>query len=520
MEVDEPGAQMYGRQGYNLGADAANEGMTQIDTGLTPGDDYVLRVPISVGQSGRAQAAIRIYDEIGAAIISTLAGPKYYGVHDGGNAAADLGDSAARWWQGFVGWTCHNIEDGSSCTITAVDGDMNGMTTPLAGGGSDDWQNGEHYLLRPPNGDAYSKHPWTETFCIELPAGCTSVSWKVLNPAGEGVLGIHQYEVQESLITNGGMEAGAGNPWIPTGFGNTDLDAGDTAAEAWTVHSCAGSMKWNVGAVGGERITQVPGGLAVGGFYSCGAWLYGDGGKALFVGAPWYTHSALQYSTTAYRILGDVAASWALAGGVFRVLLAAAQFVIESQAGASGDRFSDDIYLFALDPVSLTVTPASEANSAESGGLRADGRDTLVQPLTDIKSTRGRTRWRWTPRHGDTIFQGFSEGSDPLLLYLSKDANNYVYVSESGASQITIGFNAAGAGLQTGVWNVGAGEIVADTEYLLEVRYTASKIEFLVDDVVMITVNQPTGFDWAGGTAYWGSDATGANQSDAVYAAP
>lgn len=518
METDEPGARVFG-WGYNLGSDGANDGMTQIDTGLTPGDDYVLRVPISVGQSGRAQAAIRIYDEIGAAIISTLAGPKYYGTHDGGNAAADLGDTTARWWQGFVGWTCHNIEDGSSCTITAVDGDMNGMTTPLAGGGSDDWQNGEHYLLRPPNGDAYSKHPWTETFCIELPAGCTSVSWKVLNPAGEGVLQVHQVEVQESLLPTGSMEAGAGDPWIPTGWTNAVLDAGDTEAEAGTVHSGAGSMEWNPGAIAGESIYLRPV-LSAGDFMAFGGWFYEDGAVGLEFGFSQVTDGLLQHSTSLCRVDTLAIAAWSCVGCVARVVAANPYFVVAGVSGAVADRFSDDVYGIALDAVSLTVIPASEANSAESGGLRVDGRDTLAQPLTDIKSTRGRVRWRWTPRHGDTIFQGFSEGSDPLLLYISKDANNYVYVSESGASQITLGFDAGGAGLQTGVWNVGAGEIVADTEYLLEVRYTASKIEFLVDGVVMITVNQPTGFDWAGGTAYWGSDATGANQSDAVYAVP
>jgi hypothetical protein len=52
---------------------------------------------------------------------------------------------------------------------------------------------------------------------------------------------------------------------------------------------------------------------------------------------------------------------------------------IEALASATGDRFLDDIYMFALDDVSLTVTPASEANSAETDGLRVDGRDTCTQ---------------------------------------------------------------------------------------------------------------------------------------------
>jgi hypothetical protein len=46
---------------------------------------------------------------------------------------------------------------------------------------------------------------------------------------------------------------------------------------------------------------------------------------------------------------------------------------------AAGNAYVDDLYAFLLDDVSLTVTPASEANSAETTGLRVDGRDTCTQ---------------------------------------------------------------------------------------------------------------------------------------------
>ena len=51
----------------------------------------------------------------------------------------------------------------------------------------------------------------------------------------------------------------------------------------------------------------------------------------------------------------------------------------------------DDFYLFALDGVSLTVTPASEANSAEAWGLRVDGRDTLTQSISGLEQSDGAT---------------------------------------------------------------------------------------------------------------------------------
>ena len=192
MTVDCPGQQLYGLQGYVLGSDAANEGITQIITGLTAGDDFVMRVPLQYERDRQFWPRIQLYDEIGAAEISSLYGPRLVDIHTGANNSATLINANGHFPQSLVGAALYNITDGSSTIITAISGDMTIITGVLAGGTDNDWDTNDVYMIVPPNEDSWV---FCEPFCATLPVGCTSASWKVINANSEGAAYIHQVEV-------------------------------------------------------------------------------------------------------------------------------------------------------------------------------------------------------------------------------------------------------------------------------------------------------------------------------------
>lgn len=70
------------------------------------------------------------------------------GVHDGDNDAATLTDSGETFTASqFVGMTVYNINDESSCTVTANDGTT--VTCTLAGGTGDAWDTGDAWQVGP-----------------------------------------------------------------------------------------------------------------------------------------------------------------------------------------------------------------------------------------------------------------------------------------------------------------------------------------------------------------------------------
>ena len=70
------------------------------------------------------------------------------GVHDGGDAAATLGDSGESLTvDAYIGMTLYNITDVSSCTVT--DNDGTSITCTLSGGTDDDWDDGDVWMVGP-----------------------------------------------------------------------------------------------------------------------------------------------------------------------------------------------------------------------------------------------------------------------------------------------------------------------------------------------------------------------------------
>lgn len=525
MEIDSPGERIF-NWGYVIGNDAVDEGITQILSGLDAGENYVVRAIAHVESASRGRPKIIIYDETNGAEITSLEGPSFTGTHDGGMNQADMTDSTARFPQMLVGWTIYNIDDGSSATITAISGDMQVITGALSGGTDDDWDIGDEYRIVPPGGPSeYDDYPWIEIFTFELPtiarngaaADCVSISLKLVNGVNEGVIKWHQVELLENLIDNPSVETGAGNPWIPDGWINTGLDAGDTVQELVTIHSGVGSMEWNAGAVFGEYIYDSPA-FTADKFYDMGMWQYGDGVGIIQLRSFTAARALLQYSATGNAIAGDVAQNWQPIMGVWRSLGNSLDPRVQPDSNGVGDRFTDDIYCFQLDDVSLTVTPASEANSEENGGLRVDGLDSCTQPIPAgiLTPTSGWIKFKYTPRH-DAADVSKLGVAIPNVARIRFDGTRYIHLFFAAANILRFIFD-DGGGAHQADWNPAT--LNAGTEYLIEIKYNASEMILKVDGVIRITITQPINFTAIPTTTWWGTNQGGSNQADAVFIAP
>ena len=213
---------------------------------------------------------------------------------------------------------------------------------------------------------------------------------------------------------------------------------------------------------------------------------------------------------------GGVAAAWSLANLVGRQSAALNRIYINALAGASGERFLDDVYAFKLDAVSITATPASEANSAESSGIRVDGLDTLTQPIVagSIATTSGKIRMNYIPRHDAADVAKFGE-TTPYILDAYGDADDYIRLYWSAANTITLLYQSDGGGEQSDTWDA-TGAIAADTTYLIEIEYSSTQMTLSVDGAVKITIAAAVSFGTVPATFYAMTKQDGLNIGDAV----
>ncbi|GAF82724.1 unnamed protein product, partial [marine sediment metagenome] len=442
-----------------LGVDAVDEGFTQIETGLAAGANRVVRVPLQYERDRQAWIYVQVYDNTNGATIVDFFGPRLVDIHTGANNSATLINANGHFPQSLFGGTAYNVTDGSSGTITIVSGDGTTITAALAGGVDNDWDTNDVHMIVPPHEDDWV---WCEPFCYELPtiarngavADCDSVSTKVLNENSEGAIYSHQVEAQANLIDNPSLETGAGNPWIPDGWTNLNLDPGDTQASSTggaMIHSGSDCAQYNAGASSAEYMyANAPAGLVEGDFFAVGCAHYGTGaaGSVFYTGGA--TRAVQQADGTTATMTPSTAASWSSAVSVMRKGVQAV--ITYFRGAAAGPVYVDDAYIFELDAVSLTATPASEANSAETTGLRVDGADGLTQPVAAgaLGRFNGHYRANYVPRH-DLADVGDWGNANGVLIHHQEDVNNYIFVrAETGG--LRLGFNAAGGGLQQALW--------------------------------------------------------------------
>lgn len=498
MAVDAPGQPIYGVGGYVLGVDAANEGITQIETGLSAGDDRVARVPLQYERDRQAWPRILIYDEIGAANITTFDGPRLVDLHTGGNVSATLINANGNFPQSLVGGTVYNITAGESATITAVSGDKTTITGVLSG--AETWDTNDVYMIVPPNEDSWV---WCEETAYELPGACTSISTKVINLNDEGAIYHHQVEQLDNLWDDPGFELGD----APTNVGTPTTSAQDNTE----IHSGAQAWKVVTDAIG-EGIKRAIT-TTSGKFYHVSAWIFADTADTVDMEGP-----TLQDGNTTEVTTGsnDV---WERLEFVFRATAVSTDLQFTSNAAVQ-TFYVDDVAVYELDDISITATPASQANSAETTGLRIDGLDDCQQTMTNQKSRKGIIKWKWTPRHDDADWVKF--GNTPAYIaWFSAPVSNYILVRLTAANTMEMEVEDGAATNNT--WNTGGGVIVAGTTYDMRLEYNGTVARLYVDNVLRITVTPAGGFDFGADllqTAYWGSEPTPSLEGDATFAAP
>jgi hypothetical protein len=168
--------------------------------------------------------------------------------------------------------------------------------------------------------------------------------------------------------------------------------------------------------------------------------------------------------------------------------------------------------------VTLTVTPASQANSLEGSGIRVDGLDRLTQPIPVglFFSNHGMAQFPITPRHADTTVALFGNLT-PTEAYFFGDATNYIHLDWSAANTLRLRYNAGGAGVQTGTWATGGGLIVPGTQYATRLEYSPTGMKVFVQNALRIQIFAPVIFSTVPTIVYWGSDNLTTQQIDAVY---
>lgn len=512
-----PGSRIYGGQGYIVGSDGANDGIIETFTGLTPGDDYVLRFVGHPGPDSNGHLNVLVYDEIGAANITDFDLPWYTGLHTGANNSATLIAAAGTFSQRQVGARIWNITDLSASTITAVSGDGTTVTGVLAGGTDNDWDTNDVFRITWAQtgsvGNVIDRYPFNENFSFELPAGCTSISVRYEELGGAGSWWIDQVEMYPNLIDNPSMEGAwaGGPPALPAGWINVGLDPGDiqtSSTGAGIIHSGSEAGQFNVGAGAGESLQSPAVGVA-GDFAVIGGWRYNGG-------TVYSTHGELHSTLATPYFSFPNTAAWSHGGAVFRL---GGTLLRPEIHGRAATCYADDFYTFILDPVSLTATPANEANSTEGTGIRIDGFDNAPQPIPagNIFATEGWVRITVTPRHDIADMDDFGN-TQPRFFHIWGDATNYIMVRISAANTVQLLFD-DGGGLHNAVW-AAAGALVADTEYLMEVIWSATQMWLVVDAVIRITIVQPVSFVTVPTQLYPGSTAAGLNQIGAVFGPP
>ena len=334
-------------------------------------------------------------------------------------------------------------------------------------------------------------------FTWESPAS-ESEQVQLINTTSSGTCYWHQVEVLTNKHDNPSMETGSGDPWVPTSWSNAGMGAGQGSRETSIVHSGSSSFK---ASSNDSNPRGVLGGLTkiIDKFYSRGvSALIASGADASFT----YGHP-IQSSLSGNYNWNFNSNSWKNYSRVHRAInIAQTLETYLRVSGVGGAGYYDDIYTFELTDVSLTVTPASQANSTETSGLRVDGRDTLTQPITGLTSTNGVVRFKFTPRHSFVDANKFGV-TYPTIVSLLGDNNNYIMVFKNGVNiSLWGGFN--GTFLQS---NVVPPALNAGTTYDFEISYSTGGSVILKINGTQVTSIAGIGtFTTVPTTAWFGTD--------------
>lgn len=346
---------------------------------------------------------------------------------------------------------------------------------------------------------------------------------QLLNTASSGTCYWHQVEVLSNLQNNPSLEGTySSDPPRPTGLCSGDdcspsynaMDSGDSEEELTEVHSGTKSLQLNSTATSSDFFMGSNSTTTVGKFIASGA--VAKGSVSIRTN---FNRGLFQSSTSSFVITSPVSSTWNAFQSVYRTNSTWKAMGI--QGTSSGPVYIDDLYSFQLTDVSLTVTPASEANSSESSGLRVDGADTLTQTISGLSTDRGVIKFKFTPRHSAANAIKFWEGSgaSPRVFYASDGtSNNYIDLRWDSADTLSMYYAMNGSTGSASYNATSAGDFVAGTTYNLEIRYTGSgNMVLAVNGTDRITASSiPAAFSATLTTAYWGSYSNGLRQVDAT----
>jgi hypothetical protein len=140
------------------------------------------------------------------------------------------------------------------------------------------------------------------------------------------------------------------------------------------------------------------------------------------------------------------------------------------------------------DPVSLTVTPASQANSLEGTGISVNGYDLMSAPLNNVSATRGTVSFSHTPRYSSSKIVNLNV-SPIQIAHLYGNNNNYIKLLDSGTYYIEAKIN-GGALIQVG----GGYSFIGGTLYNITIAYTPVSIQVFVNGIRTIRYDTPVLF--------------------------
>ena len=538
---------IFGGRGYTWTADADGEGIEESFTGLSAGIQKAIRGIVVTDTSDAVR--IKAYDDTNSADIKSFlsdvadrvangdfASDTLWTKGDGwsisgGNASSDGSQTASSYLTQISG----NQANGgvvSYCTYSVditVSGYSAGNVRILVGSGGASvgtWRsaNGTYTeTLTTSSGQNINveadadfigniddisvtpiptrTHPAEMLFAFELPtvarngvaADCTAITISVEATAAGQTVEFHQIEGYDNLLDNPSAETFQGtNPDVPDGWTNINFDAGDSQASSAgdnIEHSGSDSIEVATGADNeGIEVKEIS--SAVGDYYGIFGWGHTNGGDLYLsvildadakrqTGASVNSTNGIQLTNADY---------WNLAGAVIRVADTDFALKLHADTGATGTRTADDLGCILLDPVTLTVTPRDEDDSAEDGGICVDGGDLLYRiiPASKITRTQGSIRFPIKFRHDiDDCASGFGIASpyiveikysnERLLLYVVTGGNARIYYSIDGNT----GYNDED---MTGI-------IVRDTLYQFQFDYGPWGAKLYLDGVLRNTLS-------------------------------
>ncbi len=348
---------------------------------------------------------------------------------------------------------------------------------------------------------------------------------QLINTASSGTCYWHQVEVLSNLLNNPSMESGSGDPWVPTGWSNYRSSVGQNGYSQTNYSSGNQSFKINVDDTNkGISISRA---FTQSDFYGSGLWLKNDSGTSAILpinlsnnNPP--TGGCMQnYSCTGWND-GYVSSSQTPKRifGVSRVITTGTYGTYIMSSGGATVSYIDDVYLYSLNPVSLTITPATEANSLETSGLRIDGTDTLTQTVDSLTASSGKIKFKFTPRHSLAVADKFGSTFSNMTIFDARadTVNNRIWITPISTTSVLLRGTFNGTVVDA-TWS--SATLNAGTTYEAEINYTAGgSLNLKIDGVQVATNTGVVAFGTVPTTAYFGANYAGGWQYDATFTIP